>query len=174
MTISSNMILSYHAPPGANCGPPHRARARSPTSAAKHSYDAATSTYSGRLQGAVSQGDVNRYFIPAFQHQLQTMATRNPCDNTCMQVRTIFDTGGTADPACGAPSVCRNPDGTCALKNDGMIAYCEVSTSGLVRNLFSPDIQLTDGKGNYAPTPDGSAKDSLSVALGFTAVPASF
>jgi hypothetical protein len=94
-----------------------------------------------------------------------------------MLARNIFDNGGTeasaTDPTC-TNHTCRNPDGTCAVAHDGKIDYCEVADSGLIYSVLLPDVQLTDGMGHYRPSPDNLHKDSLSVAIGFTAVPASF
>jgi hypothetical protein len=127
---------------------------------------------SGQIQGAISTADVNGYLVPGLQAQLNAAAMQSPCGANCMQVRQLFDTGGKADPACG--TTCKNPDGTCAKANDGVISYCEVATSGIIQNILLPDVQLTDGLGHYKPNPANSVKDSFSIGLGFTAVPAVF
>jgi hypothetical protein len=128
---------------------------------------------SGQIQGAMSVADENTYLIPGMQAQLQQRASENPCSPTCVQVRNIFDNGGRGDPACTS-NTCKNPDGTCAVAKDNVISFCEVSTSGLIVNVLAPDVQLTDGIGHYQPNPQNANKDSLSVAIGFTAVPALF
>jgi hypothetical protein len=54
------------------------------------------------------------------------------------------------------------------------IDICEVATSGLIQNVLAPDVQMFDAAGNYHPNPTNANKDSLSIGLGFTAVPATF
>ena len=84
----------------------------------------------------------------------------------------IFDDGGRAEALCGG--ACQNLDKSCAVAHDGTIGDCEIATNGLLQNLLAPDVQLFDAAGNYHPNPANTTKDSLSVGLGFTAVPASF
>jgi hypothetical protein len=90
-----------------------------------------------------------------------------------MQILSIFDNGGKADASCAA-GTCKNPDGTCAVKGDTKIDTCEVGTSGLIQNILAPDVQMFDTAGNYHPNPDNTHKDSLSIGLHFTVVPATF
>ena len=89
-----------------------------------------------------------------------------------MQILQIFDFGGTADAQCG--TTCRNPNGTCAVKSDGRISYCEVSTNAIIKNVLAPDVDLFDTAGNYRPNPANTDKDSLSVGFAFIAVGAKF
>ncbi|HEX9102183.1 MAG TPA: hypothetical protein VF997_08275 [Polyangia bacterium] len=137
----------------------------------------------GQLQGGIKSTDVQLHIVPAVASLLTNkLQTDNPQTSTDMQISSLFDTGGKADPACAA-GTCKNPTdgdgdparkGMCAVKGDKIIDVCEVSTNGLVTNLLAPDVQLFNSAGMYAPNKDNTMKDSLSVGLGFTAVGATF
>jgi hypothetical protein len=53
---------------------------------------------------------------------------------------------------------------------DGMISFDEFKQDDVVKNLTSPDVQLFDSPGNWAPNPDNRYKDSLSFGFAFTLV----
>lgn len=131
----------------------------------------------GQLNGAIKNADVQAKLIPNIASALtaKIMADTNAGGLTAtdMQILSIFDNGGKADASCVA-GTCKNPDGTCAVKGDNKIDICEISTSGLIQNVLAPDVQMFDASGNYHPNPDNTMKDSLSIGLGFTAVPATF
>lgn len=57
------------------------------------------------------------------------------------------------------------------MPEDGAISYEEFSESNLVRSLFTPDVDILDADGQPCLLCDGK-KESLSVGIGFTAVPA--
>ncbi len=142
-----------------------------------------TGLMSGQLQGGIKSSDVQSNIVPAVASLLTNkLQTDNPQTSTDMQISSLFDTGGKADPACAA-GTCKNPTtgmdplnraGQCAVKGDKIIDVCEVSTNGLVTNLLAPDVQLFNSAGMYQPNKDNTMKDSLSVGLGFTAVGATF
>ena len=142
-----------------------------------------TGLMSGQLQGGIKSSDVQNNIVPAVASLLTNKLKNDmPQTSTDMQISSLFDTGGKADPSCPAMT-CKNPTtgmdplghaGMCAAKGDGTIDVCEVSTNGLVTNLLAPDVQLFDASGAYKPNKDNTMKDSLSVGLGFTAVGASF
>jgi hypothetical protein len=96
-----------------------------------------------------------------------------PLTSQAMQLLSIFDNGGKSDAACSS-GTCKNPDGSCAVGQDGKIDTCEVGTNGLVQNLLAPDVQMFDDAGNYHANPSNTKKDALSVGFGFEAVPATF
>ncbi len=137
----------------------------------------------GELQGAIKSADVQGHIVPAVASLLSNkLMDGMPQTATDMQISSLFDTGGKADPSCSA-GTCKNPTtgddplmraGQCAVKGDKIIDVCEVSTNGLVTNLLAPDVQMFDASGNYAPNKNNTMKDSLSVGLGFTAVGATF
>lgn len=54
---------------------------------------------------------------------------------------------------------------------DGTISFDEFANNKLIQNFLAPDVQLTDGRGNWAPTPLGSLKDSLSFGVWFHLIP---
>ena len=128
----------------------------------------------GQLNGAIKSSDVQSAIIPNVAQLLTNkLQNDNPQTSTDMQIASIFDNGGKADPSC-TDGTCKNPDGTCAVKGDNKIDTCEVSTAGLIQNVLAPDVQMFDASGNYAPNKANTMKDSLSVGLSFTAVGATF
>jgi hypothetical protein len=127
----------------------------------------------GQLNGAIRSTDVQNILIPALAASLTAQVQVTPLSPRAMQILAIFDNGGKADPACSA-GTCKNPDGTCAVKGDNKIDICEIATSGLLQNVLAPDVQMFDANGNYQPSPDNTHKESLSIGLGFSAVPATF
>ena len=132
----------------------------------------------GQLNGAIKNADVQGKLVPNIANAFNTKITNDEnspggLTATDMQILSIFDSGGKADPSCVA-GTCKNPDGTCAVKGDMKIDVCEVATAGLIQNVLAPDVQMFDAAGNYHPNPDNTNKDSLSIGLGFTAVPATF
>jgi hypothetical protein len=140
--------------------------------------DASGKVTGGQLNGAIKNEDVQGKVIPAVSNILNSKITTDKnstagLSSSDMQILSIFDNGGKADPACSA-GTCKNPDGSCATKNDQKIDICEVSTAGLIQNVLAPDVQMFDAAGNYKPNKDNTTKDSLSLGLSFTAVGASF
>jgi hypothetical protein len=136
----------------------------------------------GQLNGAIPQKSVQDKIIPNVANLLSTKLANDKAgpgySSADMQILSIFDNGGKADPACAA-GTCKNPaapvgDGSCAVKGDEKISICEVATAGLIQNVLAPDVQMFDSAGNYAPNKDNTMKDSLSLGLAFTAVGASF
>ncbi len=126
----------------------------------------------GQLHGAIRQDEVQNAFVPALAASFNASISANPTSSTSQSLLQLFDTGGTADLAC--TNTCRNPDLTCAQANDGVISVCEVATNAIIGAIINPDVQLFDATGAFHPNPANILKDSLSVGLGFTAVPASF
>ena len=57
--------------------------------------------------------------------------------------------------------------------NDGEITSAELESNPLLMIAISPDLDLLDASGKFNPGQDG-VKDSYSIGLGFTCVPASF
>jgi len=127
----------------------------------------------GQINGAIRNSDVQNIMIPALATSLTAQVQVTPLDARAMQILAIFDNGGKADASCSA-GTCKNPNGTCAVKGDEKIDVCEVSTAGLIQNVLAPDVQMFDANGTYHPSSDNTMKDSLSIGLGFTAVPATF
>jgi hypothetical protein len=127
----------------------------------------------GQLNGAIRNSDVQTKLVPNVAVSLTAEVQANPGTTTSIQILSIFDNGGKADPSCSA-GTCKNPDGSCAVAMDNKIDTCEVGSSGLIQNVLAPDVQLFDSAGNYHPNPDNTMKDSLSIGVAFTAVPATF
>lgn len=141
--------------------------------------DASGKVTGGQLNGAIKDSDVQGTIIPNVAALLTNkVKADNPPTSADMQILSIFDNGGKADAACPS-GTCKNPaapvgDGSCAVKNDGKIDICEVSTAGLIQNVLAPDVQMFDDAGNYKPNKDNTKKDSLSLGLSFTMVGAKF
>jgi len=120
----------------------------------------------GQINGALRASDVTGTFLPEVARQLNDQVIANPTSAQSVPLLQIFDIG------CSGASL--NFDGTAAAKDDGKIASCEVSDNSIIKNVVTPDVQLFDSGGNFAPNPSNTTKDSLSVGLGFTAVRATF
>ena len=127
----------------------------------------------GQLNGAIRNSEVQNVLVPALAASLTAQVQVTPLSPRAMVLLSIFDTGGRADPGCAA-NTCKNPDGTCAVAHDDAIDVCEVATCSLIVNVLAPDVQMFDANGNYQPSPDNAHKDSLSLGVGFRAVPATF
>jgi hypothetical protein len=103
---------------------------------------------------------------------LNDRVQQDPNSQSSQQMLQIFDTGGQGGGFCG--QTCENPQGGCAKAGDGRIDTCEVSTNAIIKNVLAPDVDMFDGAGNYAPNPQNSDRDSLSVGFGFNVVGAHF
>ena len=110
----------------------------------------------GRIAGAMRESEIDDKLLPVFQEGLMRIVDRDCDDGACVTdsfgetLLDLFD-----------------------LDDDAMITVAELRSSSLVTSLFSPDVDLFDEDDNLAPRCDG-VKDSLSIGVGFTAVPAVF
>lgn len=120
----------------------------------------------GKIQGVVRKTDVDNVVIPQIASTLNAAAEVDG-SSAALQILSIFDVGG-----CLATDT--NFDGSPAVANDGKIATCEVANNSIIKNVLSADVQMFDANGNYQPNPANTLKDSISLAFGFTAVPAQF
>ena len=144
-------------------------------------------TLSGALQGSLREETFHERDLPIlaafFTHLIQTDPANHP------DLIKYFDVGNGNESPCAAdadcdvagisPCVsghcgCVNRDGTASVAGDGVIGVCELEDDPLFANLIIPDVQIFDATGAYAPSCANSMKDSLSVGIGFTAVPATF
>jgi hypothetical protein len=126
----------------------------------------------GQLQGAIKDADVKGDIIPNVATLLTGKINEMPCAGTCADIGRLFDTGGSKEPDKGCPDSCKTETG-CAMKGDKKIDVCEVATSGLIQNVLAPDVQMFQN-GVYMPNKDNTTKDSLSLGLQFSMVPAKF
>lgn len=102
----------------------------------------------GKLGGGVTVDDFRGNLLPAIAIGLnQVITTDQDAANTLL---SIFD----AD-------------------HDGTITTQELENNPLLMIAISPDLDLLDASGKFNPGQDG-VKDSYSVGLGFTCVPAAF
>ena len=100
---------------------------------------------------------------PAIAQLLPAEIQANPGSATSQEIGSIFGTGG-----------CTHPRGTMARASDGIIDICKVATNSINMAILAPDVQIFDANGNYAPNAANTKKDSLRIAVGFTAVKATF
>jgi hypothetical protein len=110
----------------------------------------------GRIGGAMSPEVVNGTVVPLFHEGLGRIVDSDCVDGVCPDgsfARTLLDLFDD--------------------DKDGSISLEELRENTLTSALFSSDVDMFDEDGNLAPGCDGVA-DSLSVAVGFDAVPARF
>ncbi len=110
---------------------------------------------SGKIGGGITEQDVDEVLMPALQFVIEREIEKSCDESGCVEnsvgewLRDEYD-----------------------LNRDGEISLDEVRTSTLTGALLAPDVDLfCDGVAS--PRCDG-VKDSLSLGLGFTAVPAHF
>lgn len=121
------------------------------------------------LDGALRETEVQLQMVPSLAEYWTHELSNVPLTAHDQQLAQIFDTGGSPSPACAGLG-CQNPDGSCAKADDALVDTCEVATSSLILQLLQPDIQLSAADGSYHPTPNGTARDSWSLGVGFTVV----
>ena len=123
---------------------------------------------SGEIQGSIKISDVTATWYSPLAQWLTYLITTDPTNHT--QLETALDIGD------GNGGNCTNPDGTFGVPNDNILSICELSGNDLIANLLVGDVDTFDASGNYAPHHplQPGTGDSLSVAIGFTAVPATF
>lgn len=100
----------------------------------------------GQINGAIKKTDVDTVIIPAV---------------------AALVTAELAKPDASASLASFDPNG------DKMVTAEEIKMNQLVSNFLAADVQLFEN-GVYKPNPAKTAKDSLTLGLGFTAVKASF
>jgi hypothetical protein len=110
---------------------------------------------SGRLGGAVTMEQIDQELIPS--------------------VVTMMNAAIARDPGC--PEACEAGTSAALIVDvfdedmDGMVTETEIKGSSIIQTLLSPDLDLLDASGAFAP--DDMA-DSISLGVGFDCVPASF
>lgn len=118
-----------------------------------------TGLVSGVLGGAITEAELDATVLPGIKDLIDVTLARDcpsatpPCctENTTGEVLvSLFDT-----------------DDSCSVTVE------EIRTNDLIANLLAPDLDLLDGDGRFVPNDDGEP-DSLSVGIGFEAVPATF
>jgi hypothetical protein len=142
----------------------------------------------GQFNGAVKESDVKNIILPSLAQFYASKITADKAGggltSTDMSILSEYDNGGTPGPmqagctkACA--TTCQNPGSGpnacgCAMAGDTNIDECEVATNPTIKATYAPDVQLFDANGNYAPNPNATHKDSMSIGFGFTAIPANF
>lgn len=115
----------------------------------------------GQLNGGVPKAQFDEAVLPDLTALLNERVATVPADKP--GILRLFDKG-----------MCTNKDGSMALAGDEKIDYCEVATNPVVQTILTPDVQLFDAMGTYAPNPSNSEPDTISIGIGFTAVAAAF
>ncbi len=123
-------------------------------------------TMTGQLNAAVPREEVVSRIIPGVAKLVQKKIDGDPNAGFSMTLQSLFDNGGVDE---GCNGGCRNPDGSCGIKANGLIEVCEVATNSIVKNLAAPDVQMFN-RGVYDPQKENRDKDSWSLGVGFTAV----
>jgi len=115
----------------------------------------------GSISGSVKITDLAGQVLPAVSTALTAQMMADPNGPRTKTIEMMFDTGG-----------CTDANGVAAKPMDLTVTPCELAGSSTIGTLLAPDVKVYDG-GNYKPTPNAAPadKDSLSVGLGFTAVP---
>jgi hypothetical protein len=156
----------------------------------------------GKLGGAITKTDLDTTVIPTVADLMNAAVMKDcptgmGCTGNAQTILNLFDKGTT----CMADSDCPTNAPTCAmagtskkctcpgamagpppsgcmgeLAGDGKISVSEIAKNPLIVSLLAPDVDLLDASGTFQADPakrDGM-KDSLSLGVKFTCVPAMF
>jgi hypothetical protein len=121
----------------------------------------------GVLQGGVKAVDLASGILPPVAASLTATITADPTSTTATSLETNFDLGN------GMNGTCMNADGSTSAPADHLIGPCELADNPLLHVLLAADVQLFQN-GLFKPSPANTNKDSISLGVGFTAVPATF
>jgi hypothetical protein len=114
-----------------------------------------TGCTNGKLGGGITDSQFQATVLPALAAGLnQIIASDKGCPVACGTPANILLQALDAD-------------------KNGTITVEELQNNILLKAAISPDLDLLDASGKFSPRQDG-VKDSLSVGLGFTCVPATF
>ncbi|WP_428261788.1 hypothetical protein [Haliangium sp.] len=119
-----------------------------------------TGLMTGVIGGAVRVADIENTLVPALQMFVSDL----------IQTECPTPTPGACCPADSDAALALtflDADDNCAVTSEEIISNPTISV------LLNADVDLFDANDNYAPNSDGE-NDSLSMGIGFTAVPASF
>jgi hypothetical protein len=104
----------------------------------------------GRIGGGITQEEIDGALIPGLAATLQAMVDDDPAGDLASRLLDLFDSD-----------------------DDGRITDEDLRESSLIAGLLALDVDLFDATGAFHPLTDG-VRDSLSFALGFECVGASF
>jgi len=129
----------------------------------------------GQIHGVIPNTKVQSTIVPNVASLLTTKINDPAGGSTSSTIAGIFDTCGAAQPGDNCGTCCANPDKSCAVKGEKKIDSCEVATSGIIKNVLSPDVQMFAADGTtWSPNADNKNKDSLSLGIAFTLAGAKF
>jgi hypothetical protein len=120
----------------------------------------------GRFRAAITQREVALAIYPGMADLLNYQLFDDP-QKPGTSPFLFADTGGMPSPGC-TPQGCRNPDGSCGMKQNLHFEECEISTNSNLASLFAPDVQLFKDE-RFAPQKDNAVKDSWSLGVAFSA-----
>ncbi len=110
----------------------------------------------GRIGGVISEDELEGALLPIIHASLSATVAEDCPDGVCeadsngQMFLELFDED-----------------------DDGVITFEELRDSSVVSSLLAPDVDMRDSDGAFVTRCDG-VKESLSVGIGFTAVPAAF
>lgn len=128
-------------------------------------------TLEGELHAVLRKQDIDEQIIPAMAQALTAKVHKDPADPMAQAIVSFFEDpdSATSKAKCEA-----EPERCCAQSPTTCdISVAELRENTLLMQSLEPDVQMFQD-GVWNPTPEGTAKDSLSIGFGISAVPASF
>lgn len=128
-------------------------------------------TMEGEVHAVLRKQDIDEQVIPAMAQALTAKVNKEPDGALAQTIVSFFeDQDSTTSKA-----KCDSEPARCCARNP---ATCDLSAEELRENstlmqFLEPDVQMFQN-GSWKPTPGGTAKDSLSIGFGLSAVQASF
>jgi hypothetical protein len=113
----------------------------------------------GKLGGAVTEAELNSNVLPAIASLVGDTVAR--------------DCSGTHPDCCTAGSTGQTLIDLFDTNEDCQVSLDEIRNSNLISSLLAPDVDLFDDTGKFNPRTNG-IKDSLSLGIGFSGVPATY
>ena len=125
----------------------------------------------GEMRAVLRKHDIDDQLIPAMAQALTAKVKKDPTGWVAQAIVPFFEDSDYAT----SRAKCESDPARCCAMNP---TTCEISAAELRENTalmqnLEPDVQMFQN-GAWQPTPGGSAKDSLSIGFGISAVKASF
>lgn len=124
----------------------------------------------GQLHGVVSKADIDLRVVPPIALMITQMINGDPTSGTTMTIISLFENlmNPVSQAKCMvAADCCRTSPATCKILPAEILA-------SPIGGVLSPDVQVFNEMGEWAPVPGGTKKNGMSVGIGFTSVPATF
>jgi hypothetical protein len=128
-------------------------------------------TLEGELHAVLRKQDIDEQVIPAMAEALTAKVHKDPEDPMALAITTFFE---DQDHASSKAKCDTEPERCCAKSPTTCdISVAELRENTLLMASLEPDVQMFQD-GVWSPTPEGTAKDSVSIGFGISAVQASF